>query len=106
MLRMVSLPSSSKEKAKLVIDDLATAVVRILMKHKQLELRCASGVGEGTFGEVQIVDHFVIERLAAWHAVARKNDIVRKSAVLPKCLTPSVEPPLAQKRMRAVIDKI
>jgi hypothetical protein len=55
---MVSLPSSRKEKAKLVVEDLAAAVVRILTEQKLLEPRCARELGQGTFREVQVAEHF------------------------------------------------
>src|SRR5262249_34041176 len=106
-LHMVADPlNSTKQKPQLVIEHLATAIVRVTLQNRLPEFRRGRRLSQGVLREIEVTDHLVIENPAATDAMSRQHDVVRKIPVLFERCAPAVELPLAQKQMGAVVDKI
>src|SRR5215475_7604037 len=96
---MTSFLRSGEQESKLVIEYLATAVVREPIEKPPFELRRGRGRLQRVLGEIEVIDRLVVECLAARDTVSRQHGAVGKIAILLERRAPAIEPALAQKQV-------
>ena len=95
LLRMTLLPNSAEQKTKLVVEHLAATMVWVTLEYPPLEFRRGCRLVQGILCKIKVIDHFVIERLAAGRAVSWKYSVIRKISILLECCAPTLEMALA-----------
>jgi hypothetical protein len=77
LLRTALLQNSTEQKAKLMVEHFAAAIVWVTLENSPLEFRRHQKSSQGVFCEIDLLDHVLIERLPAGRSVSRKYDAVR-----------------------------
>jgi hypothetical protein len=89
-----------------MVEHLEAAVVRETVDHARAELWGRAGHLERLLRDIDIAQHFLVQRFAPWETVTRQHDLVRKRLIGPQRRTPAIEAELSEKWMRMMIHKV
>ena len=89
-----------------MVEDLEAAVVRETVDHALAEFGARAGHLDRLLRDIDIAQHFLVQRFAPWDAITGQHNLVRKRLIGSQRRTPAVRVALGEKRMRMMIDKV